>query len=213
MVDNEHELLHPHLDDDHVETYYEKRIIALCNLMMDKGVITAKELLEVLQENEAQNPTIGARVVARTWTDPDFKHRLLANGKAGLAEMGVTLKRLDDIVALENTESVHHVVVCTLCSCYPIPLLGPPPPWYKSDVYRSRVVVEPREVLKEFGVEPPADVEVRVVDSTAEIRYLVLPLRPAGTENMTEEQLTELVTRDSMVGTGLVSVPSAAVAD
>lgn len=210
MVDSEHELLHPHLDDDHIETYYEKRIIALCNLMMDKGIITSGELLEVLQENEAQNPTIGARVVARAWTDADFKQRLLADGKDALLEMGIILKRLDGVVALENTESVHNVVVCTLCSCYPIPLLGPPPPWYKSEVYRNRVVVEPREVLKEFGVEPPPDVEVRVVDSTAEIRYLVLPVRPPGTENMTEDQLTELITRDSMIGTGLVPIPSSA---
>ena len=213
MVDNEHEMLHPHLDDGHVETYYEKRIIALCNLMMDKGVITAKELLAVLQENEALNPSIGAQVVARAWSDPDFKQRLLSDGKAALSEMDVTLKRLDDIIALENTESVHHVVVCTLCSCYPIPLLGPPPEWYKSEVYRSRVVKEPREVLKEFGVEIPAQVEVRVVDSTAEIRYLVLPVRPPGTEAMTEEELTDLITRDSMIGTGLASVASAATAD
>ena len=210
MVDSEHELLHPHLDDDHVETYYEKRIIGLCNLMMDKGIITAAELLEVLRENEALNPSIGARVVARAWTDADFKQRLLADGKSALVEMGITLKRLDNILALENTESVHNVVVCTLCSCYPIPLMGPPPEWYKSEVYRSRAVKEPREVLKEFGVEPPADMEIRVSDSTAEIRYLVIPMRPAGTEHMSEEQLTELVTRDSMIGTGLATVPSAA---
>jgi nitrile hydratase len=213
MIQDEHELLHPHLDEDHEETYYEKRIIALCNLLMDKGIITSGELLEVLQENEAQNPSIGARVVARAWNDADFKQRLLNDGKATLSEMGITLKRLDDIVALENTDSVHHVVVCTLCSCYPIPILGPAPEWYKSEVYRSRVVKEPREVLREFGVDVPADVEVRVVDSTAEVRYLVLPVRPRGTEGMTEDQLTELVTRDSMIGTGLVSVPSAATAD
>ncbi len=213
MIQDEHELLHPHLDEDHEETYYEKRIIALCNLLMDKGVINSGELLEVLQENEAQNPSIGARVVARAWNDADFKQRLLNDGKATLSEMGITLKRLDDIVALENTDSVHHVVVCTLCSCYPIPILGPAPEWYKSEVYRSRVVKEPREVLREFGVDVPADVEVRVVDSTAEVRYLVLPVRPRGTEGMTEDQLTELVTRDSMIGTGLVSVPSAATAD
>ncbi|MCE2464755.1 MAG: nitrile hydratase subunit alpha [Dehalococcoidia bacterium] len=212
MVSDEHDLLHPHLDDDHEETYYEKRIIALCNLLMDKGVITSGELLEVLQENQALNPSIGAKVVARAWNDPDFKQRLLNDGKGALAEMGITLKRLDDIVTLENTPSVHHVVVCTLCSCYPIPLLGPPPEWYKSEVYRSRVVKEPRQVLEEFGVEVPAEVEVRVVDSTAEIRYLVLPVRPKGTEGMSEEELTELVTRDSMIGTGLISVPSAATA-
>ena len=203
MAQKEHDHLHIPLED-HDETYYEKRIIALSNLLMDKGIISSNELLEVLKENEEMNPTIGARVVARAWVDADFKQRLLADGKGALAEMGIALKRLQNIVTVENTHSIHHVVVCTLCSCYPIPLLGPPPEWYKSDVYRSRVVREPRIVLQEFGLELDDGMEVRVVDATAEIRYLVLPRRPKGTEGMTEEQLVSMVTRDSMIGTAEV---------
>ena len=150
MVETEHDLLHIPLDD-HEETYYEKRVIALCNLLMDKGIITAQELLDVLKENEEQVPSIGARVIARAWVDPDFKQRLLKDGKAALAEMGSNLKRLQALQVVENTDAVHHVAVCTLCSCYPTLLLGPPPEWYKSEVYRSRVIREPRAVLKEFG--------------------------------------------------------------
>ena len=203
MAQKEHDHLHIPLKD-HEETYYEKRIIALSNLLMDKGIISSNELLGVLKENEEMNPTIGARVVARAWMDPDFKQRLLADGKGALSEMGIALKRLQNIVTVENTDSVHHLVVCTLCSCYPIPLLGPPPEWYKSDVYRSRVVREPRLVLQEFGLDLDDEMEVRVVDATAEIRYLVLPRRPGGTEDMTEEELVSLVTRDSMIGTAEV---------
>ena len=203
MAQKEHDHLHIPLKD-HEETYYEKRIIALSNLLMDKGIISSNELLGVLKENEEMNPTIGARVVARAWMDPDFKQRLLADGKGALSEMGIALKRLQNIVTVENTDSVHHLVVCTLCSCYPIPLLGPPPEWYKSDVYRSRVVREPRIVLQEFGLDLDDEMEVRVVDATAEIRYLVLPRRPGGTEDMTEEELVSLVTRDSMIGTAEV---------
>ena len=203
MAQKEPDHLHIPLKD-HEETYYEKRIIALSNLLMDKGIISSNELLGVLKENEEMNPTIGARVVARAWMDPDFKQRLLADGKGALSEMGIALKRLQNIVTVENTDSVHHLVVCTLCSCYPIPLLGPPPEWYKSDVYRSRVVREPRIVLQEFGLDLDDEMEVRVVDATAEIRYLVLPRRPGGTEDMTEEELVSLVTRDSMIGTAEV---------
>ena len=203
MAQKEHNHLHIPLKD-HEETYYEKRIIALSNLLMEKGIISSNELLGVLKENEEMNPTIGARVVARAWMDPDFKQRLLADGKGALSEMGIALKRLQNIVTVENTDSVHHLVVCTLCSCYPIPLLGPPPDWYQSDVYRSRVVREPRIVLQEFGLDLDDEMEVRVVDATAEIRYLVLPRRPGGTEDMTEEELVSLVTRDSMIGTAEV---------
>ena len=202
MVELEKDPLHiPH--DEREETYYEKRIIALCNLMMDKGIITAQELLDVLQENEELNPSIGARVVARAWVDADFKQRLLNNGRAALEEVGVNIpRRLQDIRVVENTDSVHYLAVCTLCSCYPIPVLGPPPEWYKSLAYRERAVREPRAVLKEFGLELDEGMEVRVVDATAEVRYLVLPRRPEGTENMTEEHLVGLVSRDSMIGTG-----------
>ena len=207
-VEHEHAPLHIPLED-HEETYYEKRIIALSNLLMDKGIITAQELLDVLKESEEQTPSIGARVIARAWVDADFKQRLLNNGKEALSQMGITIpKRLQNIQVVENTDSVHYVTVCTLCSCYPIPLLGPPPEWYKSEVYRSRAVKEPRAVLKEFGLELDEKMEVRVVDATAEIRYLVLPRRPRGTENMSAEGLATLVTRDSMIGTGEVPAPS-----
>ena len=207
MAETKHDHLHIPLED-HEETYYEKRIIGLSNLLMDKGIITAQELLEVLKENQEQTPAIGARVIARAWVDPDFKQRLLKNGKEALGEMGITLKRLQNMQVVENTDAVHYVAVCTLCSCYPIPLLGTPPEWYKSEVYRSRAVREPRAVLKEFGLDLDEGVEVRVVDATAEVRYLVLPRRPEETENMNEEELASLVTRDSMIGTGEVSSPS-----
>ncbi len=207
MVEVEHDALHiPH--DDHEETYYEKRIIALSNILMDKGIITPQELLDVLKENEEQTPAIGARVIARAWVDADFKQRLLKNGKEALEELGIPIpRRLQNIQVVENTDSIHYVAVCTLCSCYPIPVLGPPPEWYKSEAYRSRVVKDPRAVLKEFGLELDNGVEVRVVDATAEIRYLVLPRRPKGTENMAEDGLAALVSRDSMIGTGEVAAP------
>jgi nitrile hydratase len=208
MAEVDHDPLHIPLED-HEETYYEKRIIALSNLLMDKGIITAQELLDVLKEGEEQDPSIGARVIARAWLDADFKQRLLKNGKEALGEMGIAIpKRLQNVQVVENTDSVHYLAVCTLCSCYPIPLLGPPPEWYKSEVYRSRAVREPRAVLREFGLEIDDRVEVRVVDATAEVRYLVLPRRPAGTGNMGEEALAALVTRDSMIGTGEVPGPS-----
>ncbi len=208
MAQSEHDLLHIALED-HEETYYEKRIIALANLLMDKGIITAQELLDVLKENEEQNPSIGARVIARAWTDADFKQRLLKNGKEALTEMAIQIpRRLQNIQVVENTDSVHHVVVCTLCSCYPIPVLGPPPEWYKSEAYRSRVVNEPRAVLMEFGLELDERMQVRVVDATAEVRYLVLPRRPKGTESLTGKELAALVTRDSMIGTGEALSPS-----
>ena len=209
MADVENDPLHIPAED-HEETYYEKRIIALSNLLMDKGILTSQELLDVLKENEEQNPSIGARVIARAWVDADFKQRLLKDGKEALIDMGIKIpRRLQNIQVVENTDSVHYVTVCTLCSCYPIPLLGTPPGWYKSEVYRSRMVKEPRAVLKEFGLEPDEGKEIRVVDATAEVRYLVLPRRPVGTEYMSEEELAGLVTRDSMIGTGEVPAPSA----
>ena len=201
MVEAEHDPLHiPH--GDHQQTYYEKRIMALSNLLMDKGIINAQELLDVLKESEEQNPSIGARVVARAWVDAGFKRLLLDKGKEAISDMGISIpRRIQNVQALENTDSVHHLVVCTLCSCYPAPLLGQPPQWYKSETYRTRAVVEPRAVLKEFGLELGEEMEVRVVDSTAQVRYLVLPRRPKGTEDMGEEELAALVTRDSMIGT------------
>jgi nitrile hydratase len=153
-------------------------------------------------------PRNGARVVARAWVDPGYKQRLLTDATAAIAELGYTGGQGEDMIVLENTPAVHNMVVCTLCSCYPWPVLGLPPVWYKSAPYRSRAVIDPRGVLKEFGVELPDDVEVRVWDSTAEIRYLVLPERPSGTESMSEEELAALVTRDSMIGTAKVTVPA-----
>ena len=162
---------------------------------------------KAIELRDSITPANGARVVARAWTDPDFRARLLADGNAAVAELGnqITTTKL---VAVENTDDVHNVVVCTLCSCYPRDLLGLPPSWYKSRAYRARVVREPREVLKEFGTELPDSVALHVHDSTADMRFLVVPQRPAGTEHMSEDDLVELVTRDSMIGVALVTPPS-----
>ncbi|MBI2087844.1 MAG: nitrile hydratase subunit alpha, partial [Deltaproteobacteria bacterium] len=149
---------------------------------------------------EARTPANGARLVARAWVDPDFKRRLLADPKAACAEMGIDATSLNEFVVLENTEKVRHLVVCTLCSCYPRPILGRPPDWYKSFNYRARAVNDPRGVMREFGHDVPETVEIRVHDSTADMRYLVLPVRPKGTENLSEEELRKLVIRDSLIG-------------
>jgi nitrile hydratase len=179
------------------------KVKALESLLIDKGLVDPKALDELIDTYEHKvGPRNGARVVAKAWVDPAYRQRLLANGGAAIDELGYRGRQGEDIVVLENTPKVHNVVVCTLCSCYPWPVLGLPPVWYKSAPYRSRTVIDPRGVLREFGVDVPDDVEVRVWDSTAELRYLVLPERPAGTEGMTEEQLAGIVTRDSMIGTG-----------
>ena len=191
------------------ETYYEKRIIALSDLLIDKGIITEQEIQDVVRRSEEQVPGIGSRVVAHAWKDSGFKQRLLEDGKETLGEMGIVITgHIQNIQVVENTDAVHHVVVCTLCSCYTTPLLGPAPEWYKSEAYRSRVVREPRRVLEEFGLELDQAMEVRVVDSTSEIRYLVVPRRPEGTEHLGEEELAALVTRDSMIGTADALTPS-----
>jgi nitrile hydratase len=176
--------------------------IALRELLIEKGVISAREIQDKIEEWDGKSPEDGARIVARAWTDPEFRKRLLADGDAAVAEMGFALPGLK-LVVLENTPEVHHMVVCTLCSCYPRPILGLPPLWYKSREYRSRAVREPRAVLAEFGTRIPKTREVRVVDSTADCRFLVLPERPAGTEGWSAEQLAKLVTRDSMIGTAV----------
>jgi nitrile hydratase len=182
---------------------------ALESLLVDKGLVDPQALDALIDTYETRvGPRNGARVVARAWVDPAYRKRLLENGGAAIAELGYRGRQGEDIVVLENTNDVHNMVVCTLCSCYPWPVLGLPPVWYKSAPYRSRAVIDPRGVLREFGVELPESVEVRVWDSTAELRYLVLPQRPAGTEGMTEEQLAELVTRDAMIGTATVTVPA-----
>jgi len=180
--------------------------IALRELMIEKEILTAREIQEKIEEWDGKCPEVGARVVAKAWADPAFKARLLADGNAGVGELGLALPGLK-LVVLENTPKLHHMIVCTLCSCYPRPILGIPPLWYKSREYRSRAVREPRAVLAEFGTELPDSVEVRVVDSTADCRFLVLPQRPEGAGSWSEEQLATLVTRDSMIGTSVAKAP------
>ena len=197
-------------DHDHTEPPSDLalRVKALESLLVEKGIIDPDVVTAFADYYETKvGPRNGAKVVAHAWVDADFKARLLANGTAAIAELGFGGLQGEEMVVLENTETVHNVVVCTLCSCYPWPTLGLPPAWYKSPAYRSRVVIEPRTVLAEFGYDVPDDVEVRVYDSNAELRYLVLPRRPDGTEGWSEERLVELVTRNSMIGTG---IPTAA---
>ncbi len=185
------------------------RVKALESLLVEKGLVDPKTLDEIVNTYENKvGPRNGARIVARAWVDPAFKKRLLADATAAIAEFGFIERWAEDMVALENTPQVRNMVVCTLCSCYPWPVLGLPPAWYKSDAYRSRAVLDPRGVLKEFGEEIPEDVEVRVWDSTAELRYLVLPERPVGTDGWSEERLAAIVTRDSMVGVTRLKSPA-----
>jgi nitrile hydratase len=186
----------------------ELRVRALESLLTAKGLVDAATLYEIVDIYENRiGPRNGARVVAKAWTDPAFLQRLRDDASAAIAERGYSGRQGEDMVVLENTPEVHNMVVCTLCSCYPWPVLGLPPVWYKSAPYRSRAVIEPRAVLAEFGVSLPDDTEIRVWDSTAELRYLVLPMRPAGTEGWSEKALAAIVTRDSMIGTGIVTVP------
>ena len=186
------------------------RVKALESLLVEKGLVNRAALDALVDTYEHKiGPRNGARVVARAWVDPAYKARLLANANDAIAEFGYVSKQGDRMLVIENTARVHNVIVCTLCSCYPWPVLGLPPVWYKSAPYRSRVVIDPRGVLREFGLELPEDIEVRVWDSTAELRYLVLPERPAGTERLSEEELAELVTRDAMVGVAKVVPPPA----
>jgi nitrile hydratase len=179
---------------------HAKRIYAIRELLLEKKIITREDIQKQVEYQEARTPANGVKLVARAWVDPQFKARLIADPKAACKEMGIDATSLNVFVVLENTEKVRHMVVCTLCSCYPRPILGRPPDWYKSLNYRARSVNDPRGVMKEFGLEPGPDVEVRVHDSTADIRYLVLPLRPAATEGWSEQDLAKLVTRDSMIG-------------
>ena len=176
------------------------RILAIQQLLIDKGVITAAEVGDIVMRARERTPADGAKVVARAWVDAAYKARLLTDARSAVAAMGYRLSHDAELAVVENTADVHHLVVCTLCSCYPTSLLGPPPDWYKSFAYRERAVVEPRAVLREFGLELADDVRVTVVDSTADVRYLVLPRRPSGTQGMAEDALAELVTRDSMIG-------------
>ncbi|MBG6143495.1 nitrile hydratase [Labrenzia sp. EL_142] len=197
-------------DHDHSELpEIELRVRALETLLTDKGYIDPPALDELIETYETRiGPKNGAMVVARTWTDADYHARLMADATAAIAELGFTGRQGEHMVAVENTTSTHNMVVCTLCSCYPWTVLGLPPVWYKSAPYRSRAVRDPRGVLAEFNVSLPEDTEIKVWDSTAEVRYLVIPQRPEGTEGWSEEKLAELVTRDSMIGTGLALAPS-----
>ena len=187
------------------------RVRALETILTEKGYVDPKALDLIIEAYETKiGPHNGARVVAKAWADPDFKRRLLQDGSAAIATLGHTSRVGDHLVAVENTPRLHNMVVCTLCSCYPWEMLGLPPVWYKAAPYRSRAVKDPRGVLADFGVKLPNDTEIRVWDSTAETRFMVLPMRPAGTEGWSEERLADLVTRDSMIGTGLAKQPAEA---
>jgi nitrile hydratase len=205
MTGHDHDHHHHH-DHDHGDNRWSEqqlRVKALESLLVEKKLVdpAALDVLIDTYENKI-GPKNGARIVARAWTDPAYRQRLLTDATAAIAEFGYGGRQGEDMVAVENGPKLRNMVVCTLCSCYPWPVLGLPPVWYKSAPYRARAVREPRAVLAEFGVNVGADVEVRVWDSTAELRYLVIPMRPPGTEGMSEEQLAALVTRDSMIGTG-----------
>ena len=186
------------------------RVRALESVLVEKGYVDPAAIDALIETYETRvGPRNGARVVARAWSDPAFRARLLEDATAAIASLGFMGRQGEHMVAVENTPDEHHMVVCTLCSCYPWPVLGLPPVWYKSAPYRSRAVIDPRGVLAEFGVTLPPDTRIRVWDSTAEVRYLVVPMRPAGTEGWSEGDLARLVTRDSMIGTGLALDPAA----
>jgi len=205
--DKDHSHSHSHSHEDAhslLPSDPELRVKAIESLLLSKGLIDAKTLDELIDTYENKiGPQNGAKVVAKAWIDNDYKKRLLADATSAIRELSYQGRQGENMIVVENTPEIHNVIVCTLCSCYPWPVLGIPPTWYKSDEYRSRTVREPRKVLSEFGVEVDGKVKIKVWDSTAELRYLVLPMRPEGSENMNESELAELVTRNSMIGTGL----------
>lgn len=208
-MSHSHEHHHDH-DHDHTEPpeAIALRVKALESLLIEKGLVDPAAMDALVDTYQHKvGPRNGAQVVAKAWSDPDYKQRLLEDATAAIAELGFSGVQGEDMVVVENTATVHNVTVCTLCSCYPWPTLGLPPVWYKSAPYRSRIVIDPRSVLAEFGLMIPNDKEVRVWDSSAELRYLVLPERPAGTDGWSEDRLVELVTRDAMIGTGLPKTP------
>ncbi len=208
--DHDHPHDHPHEPvTNGEEPAAAARVRALEELLVEKGVIGRDDVRQRIDWLVSRSPADGARLVARAWVDQEFKSRLLEDARTAAVEVGLDPGPSPIVVALENRADVHHLVVCTLCSCYPRALLGPPPDWYKSIPYRSRAVSDPREVLREFGLDLPDDIELRVVDSTADIRYLVIPERPAETETLSEEALAALVTRDSMIGVARAISPSA----
>ncbi len=196
---------HPHAPpakDEKIHSYYQVLGLALKELLIEKGIVTPAEIRQAIEFRDSITPATGAKIVARAWTDEAYKQRLLANGTEAIKEFGLDMGATE-LVVVENTPAVHNMIVCTLCSCYPRAVLGLPPSWYKSREYRARAVREPRAVLREFGTVIPESVELRVHDSTADMRYLVLPMRPEGTEKLNAEQLAALVTRDSMIGVSL----------
>lgn len=203
---------HDHHDHNHAhklsESFEELRTMAIESLLIEKGLISAQEVDELIHHYVTDiGPMNGAKVVARAWVDSEFRQRLLQNGKKAISELGLENMH-NELIVLENTPEIHNVVVCTLCSCYPWALLGLPPAWYKSTAYRSRVVIDPRSVIREFGLELDESVEIRVWDSNAEIRYLILPERPEGTDRMNEDELAGIVSRDAMIGVSKVKVSS-----
>jgi len=209
-MSDHHEHGHPHAtpaDREEHLTYYQAMEIAVRELLIEKGILAADQIRRQVEDMDGRNAGLGARLVARAWVDPAYKTRVFENGNAAAEEVGLDHGAYK-LVVVENTQQVHNVIVCTLCSCYPRWLLGLPPDWYKSRNYRSRVVREPRTVLHEFGLDLPEHVTVRVHDSTADMRYLVLPMRPAGTERWSEERLATLATRDSMIGVALADSPT-----
>jgi nitrile hydratase len=213
MSDHDHKHGHDHAQHRHNAPLSDValRVKALESLLTEKGLVDPAALDVIVEAYEKKiGPRNGARVVAKAWSDPAYKARLMNDATAAIAEFGYSGLQGEDMVVVENTKTIHNLVVCTLCSCYPLPVLGLPPVWYKSAPYRARAVRDPRSVLKEFGLDLPAEVEVRVWDSTAELRYLVLPERPAGSEGMDEAALAALVTRDAMIGVARVAVPAGA---
>jgi nitrile hydratase len=203
---------HDHHDDDHAQdapSDLALRVKALETLLVEKGLVDAAALDAIVETYEHKvGPRNGARVVARAWSDPAYRARLAGDATAAIAELGYAGRQGEHMIVVENTDRVHNLVVCTLCSCYPWPVLGLPPTWYKSSPYRSRAVIDPRGVLAEFGLTLPQETEIRVWDSTAEVRYMVLPQRPAGTDDLTEDALAVLVSRDSMIGVALAHPPT-----
>ncbi|TPG52637.1 nitrile hydratase subunit alpha [Sphingomonas glacialis] len=213
---SDHDHDHDHAHDDHAPVvegrpgYYDMMETAVRELFIEKGLITAGDIRRQIEVLDSRSPALGAAVVAKAWTDAAFRSRLLENGRRACEELGISFYDDTDLIVLENTETVHNLIVCTLCSCYPRPVLGLPPDWYKLKPYRSRAVVEPRKVLAEFGTVIPEDVEIRVSDSTATVRFLVLPCRPEGTDGWSEDRLASLVTRDAMIGVIPVTLPQEA---
>jgi nitrile hydratase len=194
------------ISDDKKPGYYEIMEIAVRELLIEKKLIGPNEIRRQIEVLESRTPALGAKVIARAWVDPKFRACLLANGRTACEELGITFYDDTQLIVLENTDKIHNLIVCTLCSCYPRPVLGLPPTWYKLKPYRARAVKEPRALLAEFGTVIPDDVEIHVSDSTAAVRFMVLPQRPKGTENFSEEKLASLVTRDVMIGVALISL-------